>query len=122
MSARRPTGRSTTSGSPAPTPPVAAGRTDPTGPGMTDAQRGRLLDLRERLRARGGEIVEIRELAGFVGATIRGSGLRRDGADVELLVLPDGSAAPGLVAVPTGRTVSWEEVEPALAAGGDGSQ
>lgn len=82
-------------------------------PVVSDAQRRRLLDLRTRLQARDGdrEILEIREQAGFVGITIRGGGLRRDGADTELLLLPDGSAHVAACAVPTGNPVAWESIE-----------
>jgi hypothetical protein len=78
---------------------------------MTGAQRTRLLDLRHRLAARGGEITEVRELAGFVGLTIRGGRLRHDSADVEVLILPGGAAHTGVVAVPTGTPVPWETIE-----------
>jgi hypothetical protein len=80
---------------------------------MTAAQSGVLLGLRDRLAVRGGEIIEIREEAGFVGATLRHSGIRRDGSDVEVLVLPNGHAQLGQLAVPTGSTVAWATVEQA---------
>lgn len=78
---------------------------------MTAAQRMRLLELRARLAGRDGRIVEIREAAGFVGVTVRGSGLRADDGDVELFVLPDGRANVGQLAVPEGDQVSWETIE-----------
>jgi hypothetical protein len=81
------------------------------GGGLTSSQRERLLDLRHRLQPLGGKIVEIRECAGFLGITVRGGGLRRDDGAAELLMLPDGSAHIGVVAVPTGRPVSWETIE-----------
>jgi hypothetical protein len=80
---------------------------------MTPAQRKMLLELRSRLAERGGEIIEIREEADFVGATLRGSGIRRDGGEVELFVLPSGEADVGQLAVPSGTPVSWQSIEAA---------
>jgi hypothetical protein len=78
---------------------------------MTGAQCGRLLSLRTGVHALGGELVELREQAGWVGATMRGTKLRRDGGDVEILILPGGQAGTGLVCVPEGERVPWEAVE-----------
>lgn len=80
---------------------------------MTPAQRKMLLELRGRLAERGGEIIEIREQAEFVGATLRDSGIRRDGGEVDLFVLPSGETDVGQLAVPTGTRVSWQTIEQA---------
>jgi len=79
---------------------------------MTPAQRKMLLELRGRLAERGGEIIEIREQADFVGATLR-EGIRRDRGEVELFVLPSGEADIGQLAVPSGTPVSWQSIEAA---------
>ena len=84
-------------------------------PEISAAQGVRLLDLRRRLGPLGGEIVEVRGAAGFVGVTVRGGELRRDGGDTELLVLPDGATHPGVAAVPGGDSIAWEAIEQAAA-------
>jgi hypothetical protein len=89
--------------------PRELGRDETAAPLITGAQCQSLLDTRTKLAQSGGEVREIRALAGFVGMSIRG--LAPDGGDLEVLLLPDGKANVGTVAVPTGVSVSWGQIE-----------